>query len=87
MAALPTKVQVKNQALSRNERADDIARLKVELRLPNLEYVDISAQLELSRALKRWPLLADFAIADEQAEQLPLPVAQAVQQDKFGALT
>ena len=29
MAALPTKVQVKNQALSRNERADDIARLKV----------------------------------------------------------
>ena len=87
MAALPTKVQVKNQALSRNERADDIARLKVELRLPNLEYVDISAQLELSRALKRWPLLADFAIAGEQAEQLPLPVAQAVQQDKFGALT
>ena len=87
MAALPTKAQVKNQALSRNERADDIARLKVELRLPNLEYVDISAQLELSRALKRWPLLADFAIADEQAEQLPLPVAQAVQQDKFGALT
>ena len=51
MAALPAKVQVKKQAVSRNERADDIARLKVELSLPSLEYVDISAQMELSRAL------------------------------------
>lgn len=86
MAALPAKVQVKNQVLSRNERADDIARLKAELHLPSLEYVDISAQLELSRALKRWPLLADFTPADAHDEQLPLPVAQPVQQDKFGAL-
>ena len=86
MAALPTKVQVKNQALSRNERADDIARLKVELRLPSLEYVDISAQLELGRALNRWPLLADFAITDEHEVQ-PMSVAQPMQQEKFGALT
>lgn len=87
MAALPAKIQVKNQALSRDERADDIARLKVELRLPSLEYVDISAQLELSRALKRWPLLADFAIAQERDEQLPLLVVRPVQQGKFGDLT
>jgi hypothetical protein len=86
MASLPAKIQLKNQAPSRNERADDIARLKVELRLPNLEYVDVSAQLELSRALKRWPLLADFPITDEHGDQVPLPVVQPVQQGKFGAL-
>jgi hypothetical protein len=86
MAALPAKIQVKNQALTRNERADDIARLKVELRLPSLEYVDISAQLELSRALKRWPLLVDFAINDAQGDQVPLPIEQPVRQGKFGAL-
>jgi hypothetical protein len=86
MASLPAKIQLKNQAPSRNERADDIARLKAELRLPSLEYVDVSAQLELSRALKRWPLLADFPITGDHGEQLPLPVVQPVQQGKFGAL-
>lgn len=83
MASLPAKSQVKNQALSRYERADDIARLKAELHLPSLEYVDVSALLELSRALKRWPLLADFAITGNQP---PLPVAQPVQPGKVGAL-
>jgi hypothetical protein len=83
LASLPAKSQVKNQTLSRNERADDIARLKAELHLPSLEYVDVSAQLELSRALKRWPLLADFAINGQQSSP---PVAQSVQQGKFGAL-
>lgn len=83
MAALPAKIQVKEQTLSRNERADDIARLKTELSLPSLEYVDISAQLELSRALQRWPLLADFPIRNERAQQLP--VAQPMQKHKFGA--
>jgi hypothetical protein len=86
MASLPAKIQLKNQASSRNERADDIARLKVELRLPSLEYVDVSAQLELSRALKRWPLLADFPITDDQGDQVPLPLVQPVRRGKFGAL-
>jgi hypothetical protein len=83
LASLPAKSQVKNQTLSRNERADDIARLKAELHLPSLEYVDVSALLELSRALKRWPLLADFAITDIQSSS---PVAPPVHQGKFGAL-
>lgn len=61
MAALPAKVQMKKTTLSRNERADDIARLKADLNLPHLEYVDISAQLELSQALKRWPLFVELA--------------------------
>jgi len=51
--------------------------------LPSLEYVDVSALLELSRALKRWPLLADFAITDIQSSS---PVAAPVHQGKFGAL-
>lgn len=83
MAALPAKVQVKDRPLSRNERADDIARLKVELSLPCLEYVDISAQLELSRALLRWPLLADFQISNERTQKLP--AVQSVQKNRFGA--
>lgn len=60
MAALPTEIQMKKTTLSRNERADDIARLKADLNLSDLHYVDISAQLELSQALKRWPLLAEL---------------------------
>lgn len=60
MAALPPEVQVKKNTLSRNERADDIARLKADLNLTDLNYVDISAQLELSQALKRWPLLVEL---------------------------
>ena len=83
MASLPAKSQVKNQTLSRSERADDIARLKAELHLPSLGYVDVSALLELSRAQKRWPLLADFAITGKQSSS---PVAQPVRQGKFGAL-
>lgn len=68
MAALPTTVQMKKAALSRNERADDIARLKADLNLSDLHYVDISAQLELSQALKRWPLLVELARAGEPVE-------------------
>lgn len=83
MAAIPAKVQVRNQALSRNERADDIARLKVELSLPSLEYIDISAQLELSRALQRWPLLVDLAVGSELTQGLP--VNQPMRKNRFGA--
>ncbi|VVO45786.1 hypothetical protein PS903_00014 [Pseudomonas fluorescens] len=86
MAALPPKISVKNQALSRTERADDIARLKVELKLPELEYVDISAQLELRRAMRRWPLLEELGFPTLAPSEPPLPVAQPIRQGKFGAL-
>ncbi|NBA97831.1 cellulose biosynthesis protein BcsR [Pseudomonas sp. R5(2019)] len=86
MATLPAKIPVKNQALSRTERADDIARLKVELKLPALEYVDISAQLELSRAMRRWPLLNEFSFPTLAPAEPPLPVVQPIRQGKFGAL-
>ncbi|MBC3950043.1 MULTISPECIES: cellulose biosynthesis protein BcsR [Pseudomonas] len=83
MAALPAKVQVKKQAVSRNERADDIARLKVELSLPSLEYIDISAQMELSRALQRWPLLVDLTTSGEPTQDLP--AHQPIRKNRFGA--
>ena len=58
MATLPTAAQISADLLSRNERADDIERLKLMVDLPDLRYVDISAQVELIQALERWPLLA-----------------------------
>ena len=67
MASLPADVQMSARLLSRKERADDIARLKAELQLPALKYVDVSLQKELRRALQRWPLLAEF----EQAQRAP----------------
>jgi len=60
MAALPTALQVKAKVQSRADRADDIALLKQELELPELDYVDISAQIELQKALNRWPLLTEI---------------------------
>jgi len=87
MAAIPTALQIKAQGLSRNEQADDIARLKIELNLPNLDYVDISAQLELTRAVQRWPFLSEFGFAAEPADAPPLPIAGAVRQGKFGTST
>ncbi|VVO43146.1 cellulose biosynthesis protein BcsR [Pseudomonas fluorescens] len=86
MAALPAKIPVKNQALSRTERADDIARLKVELKLPDLEYVDISAQLELNRAMRRWPLLEEFGFPTLAPSEPRSPMAQPIRQRKFGEL-
>lgn len=67
MAALPAGVQMSARLLSRSERADDIARLKAELQLPALKYVDVSLQRELRRALQRWPLFAEF----DQAQRAP----------------
>ena len=58
MAALPTAVQISADILSRKERADDIARLKSMMELHALEYVDVSAHMELLQAFERWPLLA-----------------------------
>jgi hypothetical protein len=61
MAAVPTAFQVDANLASRADRADDIARLKQEPQLSEMDYVDISAQLELQRAYRRWPLLAEVA--------------------------
>ena len=58
MATLPTAVQISTDILSRKERADDIARLKSMMELHALEYVDVSAHMELLQAFERWPLLA-----------------------------
>jgi len=69
MAALPTALQVKAKVQSRADRADDIARLKQELELPELNYVDVSAQIELQKALHRWPLLVEMA--SQQPAALP----------------
>ncbi|WP_416424598.1 cellulose biosynthesis protein BcsR [Pseudomonas sp. App30] len=72
MAAVPSALQVKANVQSRAARADDIARLKQELELPELDYVDISAQLELQKALHRWPLLAEM----ERLQPRVLPPAR-----------
>lgn len=69
MATLPTATQVSADILSRNERADDIERLKSMMDLPTLAYVDISAQMELLQALERWPLLAHL----EARNRPPVP--------------
>ena len=58
MATLPTALQISAAVLSRNERSDDIARLKSMMNLPELGYIDVSAQMELLQAFERWPLLA-----------------------------
>lgn len=60
MVVLPATVQVNDKALSRAAKVDDIARLKVEVKLPNLAYIDVSAQRELKNAMQRWPLLAEL---------------------------
>lgn len=67
MATLPTAAQISADILSRNERADDIERLKFMVDLPDLRYVDISAQVELLQALERWPLLAHLEARHETA--------------------
>nr|WP_288913948.1 cellulose biosynthesis protein BcsR [uncultured Pseudomonas sp.] len=67
MASLPADLKMTARLLSRTERADDIARLKSELQLPALKYVDVSVQRALRRTLQRWPLLAEL----EQAQHTP----------------
>lgn len=83
MAALPAKISVKDQHLSRAERADDIARLKHELQLSSLDYIDISSQLELVHAMQRWPLLAEFGFASPRAVETPQPVTDVTLQRQF----
>jgi hypothetical protein len=60
MASLPADTQMTASLLSRMGWGDDIARLKAEVQLPNLKYVDVSVQRALRRAMQRWPLLAEF---------------------------
>lgn len=71
MATLPTELQVSADILSRDERADDIARLKSMVELPELDYVDISAQTERAQAFERWPLLAQLKAHRQPAGSAP----------------
>lgn len=68
MATLPTELQISADILSRDERADDIERLKSMVELPELDYVDISAQTERAQAFERWPLLAQIKAHQQPAE-------------------
>ena len=77
MAALPTAVQISADILSRKERADDITRLKSMIDLPSLNYVDVSAQMELLQAFERWPLLAHV---EEQQRAQPLDLSKSTEQ-------
>ncbi|KJH79670.1 YhjR family protein [Pseudomonas sp. KSR10] len=49
-------------SLAQRVQHDDIARLERHLGLPDLGYQDISASLELDRAIQRWPLLTELSI-------------------------
>ncbi|EEY5892467.1 hypothetical protein EU654_23450 [Escherichia coli] len=40
---------------------NDILALKQTFSLPDIDYADISQREQLAAALKRWPLLAEFA--------------------------
>ena len=87
MVALPAKIQMNDQRISLSKQADDIARLKIELNLPDLDYVDISAQMEISHALKRWPFLKEFGFAAESVDAQSLPVTEGVRQGSFRTAT
>ena len=77
MATLPTEAQIRADILSRKERADDITRLKSMIDLPSLNYVDVSAQMELLQAFERWPLLAHV---EEQHRAQPLDLSKSTEQ-------
>ena len=77
MATLPTAVQISADILSRKERADDIARLKSMMELHALDYVDVSANMELLQAFERWPLLAYLESRYEQPLDLQKDPEQA----------
>ncbi|MGF6400254.1 cellulose biosynthesis protein BcsR [Pseudomonas sp. SJZ085] len=78
MASLSSGVPMSARLMSRTERADDIARLKVELQLPALKYVDVSLQRELRHAVERWPLFAEL----EQAQHAPGTRVSLVRRDE-----
>jgi len=44
---------------------DDIGRLERHIGLSELGYQDISASLELDKAIHRWPLLAELSVLDD----------------------
>ena len=44
---------------------DDIGRLERHRGLSELGYQDISASLELDKAIHRWPLLAELSVLDD----------------------
>ena len=52
-------------SLTQRVHNDDIGRLERYLGLPDLGYLDISASLELDKAIQRWPLLLELSVVDD----------------------
>ena len=49
-------------SVARRFQHDDIARLEQHFGLPDLGYHDISASMELDKAIRRWPLMTELSI-------------------------
>jgi len=52
-------------SLNQRVHNDDIGRLERYLGLPDLGYLDISASMELDKAIQRWPLLLELSVVDD----------------------
>ena len=58
-------------------RQVDLLTLRSMIDLPSLNYVDVSAQMELLQAFERWPLLAHV---EEQQRAQPLDLSKSTEQ-------
>ncbi len=52
-------------SMTQRVQNDDIGRLERHIGLSELGYQDISASLELDKAIHRWPLLAELSVLDD----------------------
>lgn len=50
------------ETLALASQQDDVDNLKGHLGMPKLGYQDISAALELDKAVQRWPLLSELSV-------------------------
>lgn len=50
------------ETLALASQQDDVDNLKRHLGMPKLGYQDISAALELDKAVQRWPLLSELSV-------------------------
>ncbi|UVO17864.1 cellulose biosynthesis protein BcsR [Stutzerimonas stutzeri] len=50
------------ETLALSSQQDDVDNLKRHLGMPKLGYQDISAALELDKAVQRWPLLSELSV-------------------------
>ncbi len=50
------------ETLTLASQQDDVDNLKRHLGMPKLGYQDISAALELDKAVQRWPLLSELSV-------------------------